>query len=63
MKHKEPQFVTLWRDKIQDPTPQCCHTCDNYLDDGKCWEFDSLPPKEFAESIGVCDKWFEEIPF
>lgn len=60
MKHKEPQFVTEWR---QSKPPKCCHTCDNYLPNGECRQFNSIPPQEFCESVDVCESWEMEIEF
>jgi hypothetical protein len=60
MKHEEPKFVTDWREM---KPPKCCHTCDNYLPNGECRQYNSIPPKDFAESINACDSWDLEVPF
>lgn len=60
MKHKEPLFVTDWR---YIKAPKCCHTCDNYLPNGECRIYNTIPPEEFAMTKDVCDKWDLEIGF
>ncbi len=56
MRHKKPLFLL--------ETPKCCHTCDKYDSKGKCKEFDTKPPEEFAATVDACDKWEEETcPF
>lgn len=61
MRPPEPEFVTLWRNP--PPTPMCCHTCEHYSEDGRCVEFGTEPPAEFAASVGACELWEEECPF
>lgn len=61
MRPPEPEFVTLWRNP--PPTPMCCHTCEHYSASGRCMEFDTEPPAEFAASVGACELWEEECPF
>lgn len=60
MKYKEPKFVTEWREM---KAPKCCHTCDNYLPDGKCRKFNMIPPEDFAMTDGACPNWVLEIGF
>jgi hypothetical protein len=56
MRHKTPIFLR--------EVPKCCHTCEKYNMSGKCLEFDMEPPEDFAATVGVCDKWEEELcPF
>lgn len=40
-----------------------CHTCEHYSKEGYCYQYKMTPPKEFAESIGECKYWIQEIPF
>ena len=62
MKHPEPQIVTVYRAAQAMKAPQVCHTCENYLPDGICAEFDAEPPVDFAETPGSCELWIQEIP-
>ena len=61
MRTLEPDFVTEWRKFT--PVPKCCHTCDNYDNDGKCWQHQTEPPAEFTIMVNACPDWTEEIPF
>ena len=63
MRHPEPQIVTLYRTTIRAEPPKVCHTCDHYSKEGKCMEFDSVPPLEFASEPGGCALWVWEVPF
>jgi len=60
MKAKEPLFVTEWR---HIKAPQCCHTCDNYLPNGECRIYHTIPPEEFASKVNECEFWDLEIVF
>jgi len=66
-KPAEPIEVIQWREQVQAyhllQAPQCCHTCDNYNDDGSCSLYIMTPPAEFAAAIGQCPEWMEVIPF
>lgn len=62
----EPGFVKAWRDSVKamiPETPRCCHTCDFYDSEGNCQYFEMRPPDDFAETVGRCEVWLEEIPF
>ena len=60
MRPPEPEFVRDWRERR---IPRCCHTCDNYSDDGTCLVADERPPEDFAATRDICDSWVMEIPF
>ena len=59
----EPQFLIDYREWVKAGPPKCCHTCDEYSPDGKCFKFDMRPPDEFAATPDACDQWIDEIPF
>ena len=59
----EPQFLVQWREWDRAGPPRCCHTCENYGTDGLCVEFFMKPPPEFAEAVGECPKWEQEVKF
>jgi hypothetical protein len=59
MRHKEPEFVLVWR----QPVPKCCHTCEHYGVDGQCVVFFMEPPEEFADTRDACESWEIEVPF
>ena len=61
-RHEEPSWLIDYRKSIINP-PKCCHTCDGYNETGICIEFQMIPPADFAETTGACDKWILEIPF
>jgi hypothetical protein len=63
MRPQEPEFLIQWREWVQAGPPKCCHTCDYYDHHGKCFEFDMMPPEDFASTVDACDKWIQEIPF
>ena len=63
MRHQESEAVTMWKEWVKAGPPRCCHTCEHYGTDGLCIEFWMQPPKEFADSIGQCDKWQPEVQF
>jgi len=59
----EPEFLIQWREWVKAGPPKCCHTCENYDHQGKCFEFDMTPPEDFTATVDACDKWEMEIPF
>jgi hypothetical protein len=63
MRHAEPKMITLYKEWVNAGPPRCCHTCEMYGTDGLCTEFFMEPPAEFAEAVGECSKWMQEIPF
>jgi hypothetical protein len=63
MRTQEPDIVTLYRQQIRQSPPKVCHTCESYLKNGMCLEFNQEPPELFTRTVGVCDLWTEEIPF
>jgi hypothetical protein len=62
-RHAEPDFVTDYKRWLAAGPPHCCHTCEHYGVDGLCVEFFMQPPPEFAEAVGECPKWEEEVQF
>ena len=60
---KEPEYIVQWREWMRAGPPKCCHTCDNYSQEGYCYQYKMAPPPEFASSIGECKYWIQEIPF
>ena len=62
-RHPEPSIVTLYRQTLKADPPQVCHTCDHYMQDGRCSEFDQFPPEPFTREPGECSFWALEIPF
>jgi len=42
--------------------PKCCHTCDHFGPDGKCYRFHRKPPPGFADEVERCDEWVIELP-
>lgn len=62
-KPPEPEFLKQWRDWIKAGPPRCCHTCEHYKADGRCAEFDMVPPPEFAEIVDRCQQWQQEMPW
>ena len=64
MRTPEPQFLQdFWRHRQQAALPRCCHTCDHYLEDGRCDAYYMTPPDEFTQQRDVCPRWLEMIPF
>ena len=63
MRHPEPEMVKLYRDWIQYGPPKCCHTCDKYDQNGKCTQYDRVPPEDVAAAISECDEYVMEPPF
>lgn len=61
-RHSEPEYVVQWR-KATANVPKCCHTCDNYDQDGKCVFHWAEPPANFAATEGACNDWTYELPF
>jgi hypothetical protein len=59
----EPDFVTKWRAWVDAGPPKCCHTCEHYMQDGRCYIYDAPPPPEFIQTTDNCDKWIHQIPF
>ena len=59
----EPKFLVQWREWDRAGPPRCCHTCENYGNDGQCVEFFMKPPAEFAATVGECPKWKQDIAF
>ena len=62
-RHAEPEYLVQWREWYEAGPPRCCHTCENYGNDGLCVEFFMTPPPEFAEAVGECPSWMQEVPF
>ena len=62
-RHAEPDFVTDYKRWLAAGPPRCCHTCEHYGVDGLCVEFFMKPPPEFAEAVGECPQWMQEVPF
>ena len=62
-RHAEPEFLVQWREWYEAGPPRCCHTCENYGNDGMCVEFFMTPPAEFAEAVGECPSWMQAVPF
>jgi len=63
MRYPEPEIVTTYRNTLRSEPPKVCHTCDHYNKEGKCVEFDLVPPVEFANEPGGCALWIWEVPF
>lgn len=63
MRHPEPEIVTIYLNTLRAEPPKVCHTCDHYSKEGKCVEFDSVPPESFASEPDQCELWVEVIPF
>jgi hypothetical protein len=59
----EPEFLIQWRVWYQAGPPMCCHTCDNYDENGHCQQFDMQPPENFAATQDACNKWTLAVPF
>ena len=59
----KPEFLVEYEQWTKAGPPQCCHTCDHYSGEGRCLEFNMVPPAEFVNSFGRCDKWSQELPF
>ncbi len=62
-RHAEPDFVTDYKRWLAAGPPRCCHTCEHYGNDGLCTEFFMTPPAEFADTVGECPSWIQEVPF
>lgn len=63
MRPPKPDFLTRYEEWLRLGPPQCCHTCDHYAGDGRCYHFNHYPPVEFVNSQGQCPSWSREIPF
>lgn len=59
----KPDFLVQYEEWTKAGPPQCCHTCDHYGGDGRCFIFKMEPPIEFVNSAGNCDSWSWEVPF
>jgi hypothetical protein len=59
----KPDFLLQYEEWLRAGPPRCCHTCDHFSADGKCFVFGIHPPMEFVNSQGQCDKWDQELPF
>jgi len=66
-KPEPPIEVIQWRERYKkaalDLPPKCCHTCEDYTDDGYCRHFQMEPPADFASTFDQCPEWYEKIPF
>ena len=60
---KEPEYIVQWREWMRAGPPKCCHTCEHYSKEGYCYQYKMTPPPEFADSVGECKDWIQEIPF
>lgn len=61
---KEPEGIAKhYLDFVANGAPKCCHTCENYQDNGVCYAYQKEPPQEFTNQIGVCEQWLYQIPF
>jgi hypothetical protein len=58
-----PQFITDYYKLIINGPPKCCHSCDNYNDDGICTVYNVVPPENVLEILDICKEWREELPF
>lgn len=59
----KPDFLVQYEEWIKNGPPQCCHTCDHFAGDGKCFAFNMYPPADFVNSQGQCAAWSWEVPF
>jgi hypothetical protein len=59
----KPDFLMQYEEWINAGPPQCCHTCDHFSGNGKCFKFGMYPPVEFVNSQGQCAAWSSEVPF
>jgi hypothetical protein len=42
--------------------PRVCFNCDFNVNH-KCTQFDAVPPDDFQQTPGACDRWELTIPF
>ena len=61
MRHEKPSIVVAWERGVL--APKCCHTCENYDEQGVCQVYIEEPPAEFAATQDQCDQWKMMIPF
>lgn len=59
----KPDFLVQYEEWVKNGPPQCCHTCDHFAGDGKCFAFNMYPPVDFVNSQGQCAAWSREVPF
>ena len=59
----KPDFLVQYEQWVSAGPPQCCHTCDHYSGEGRCFTFNMVPPAEFVNSFGQCEKYERMIPF
>lgn len=59
----KPEFLVQYEEWMKAGPPPCCHNCDHYSADGRCFAFSMEPPAEFVNSYGKCEKWEQELPF
>ena len=59
----KPDFLLAYEEWRNAGPPRCCHTCDHFGGDGRCLLFGMIPPAEFVNSAGQCDRWEQELPF
>lgn len=59
----KPDFLVQYEEWIKSGPPQCCHTCDHFAGDGKCFAFSMYPPVSFVNTQGQCAAWSMEVPF
>jgi hypothetical protein len=63
MRPPKPIELIQWEEWVKAGPPQFCHNCDEYSGDGYCFIFKMKVPVEFAQSIGACNDWKQELPF
>lgn len=61
--HPEPDFLKQYWEWVRNGPPQCCHSCGEYDDNGRCEAFDMEPPQEYTDTINTCEKWYQKVPF
>lgn len=59
----KPDFLVQYEQWVSAGPPECCHTCDHYSGEGRCFVFNMMVPAEFVNSFGQCEKYEQEIPF
>jgi hypothetical protein len=59
---KKPQVIIDWENN-RPLEPHVCFNCWNYDSKGKCEIFEEVPPDDFLEESGACNKWEQAIPF
>ena len=62
-KQPKPEFVAQWEAWQALGPPKCCHTCEHYMQDGRCYIYDVEPPAEFIQTTDKCNRWLCGIPF